>query len=387
MRHRYRGFATLNMSGPRVRQSFVLLILGTALVFIFTGAFAMLEAERSAHSSDLGRLTAHLSADTLLWAMGREIPYLATMRDEQADGRMSRLFFELATSIDPKDPRTFIGRELPGFTLFDTEIVVAGQGVKYTDVPIESEPPPDLAKELERQSEKVKDRTPSDRVDEPSPSPSVKRVFIYQTHFSESYLPELGRSDPDRAYDWNTNVILVGKRLGKELERLGIGAEVSTAHYKEEHPKLYRSSRKTVLAAMRQNQDLQYFIDIHRDSQRRDKTTTTIDGKPYARIAFVIGTAHEDWEQNLKLARQLHNKLESLYPGLSKGVFLKNRSTGNGEYNQSLSPRSILVEIGGVDNNFDEVFRTTKALARAFADLYFQTEPVDARPSSSGGSQ
>jgi stage II sporulation protein P len=135
---------------------------------------------------------------------------------------------------------------------------------------------------------------------------------------------------------------------------------------------------------MRQNQDLQYFIDIHRDSQRRDKTTTTIDGKPYARISFVIGTAHDNWEQNLKLARQLHNKMESLYPGLSKGVFLKNRATGNGEYNQSLSPRSILVEIGGVDNNFDEVFRTTKALARAFADLYFQTEPVNAKSSAPG---
>ncbi|MDN4594777.1 stage II sporulation protein P [Polycladomyces subterraneus] len=387
MRHRYRGFATLNMSGPRERQSFVLLILGTALVFIFTGAFAMLEAERSAHSSDIGRLTTHLSADTLLWAMGREIPYLATMRDKQDDGRMSRLFFELATSIDPKDPRTFIGRELPGFSLFDTEIVVAGKGVKYTDVPIESEPPPDLAKELERQSERVKDHTPSDRVDKPSPSSSVKRVFIYQTHFSESYLPDLGRRDPDMAYDWDKNVIMVGKRLGEELERLGIGTEVSTAHYKEPHPKLYRSSRKTVLAAMRQNQDLQYFIDIHRDSQRRDKTTTTIDGKPYARISFVIGTAHEDWEQNLKLARQLHNKLESLYPGLSKGVFLKNRATGNGEYNQSLSPRSILVEIGGVDNSFVEVFRTTKALARAFADLYFQTEPVDARTSAPSGSR
>lgn len=385
MRHRFRGFATLNMSGACVRQTLVILMLGTALIFIFTGAFTMLEAERSANTSDLGRMTDHLSADTLWWVMGREIPYLS-LRDKQADGRISRLFFELATSIDPKDPRTFIGRELPGFALFDTEIVVAGKGVQYTDVPIESEPPPDLDKELGRQSENNKSRTPADNGNKLSPLPSAKRVFIYQTHFSESYLPELGRNDPEQAYDWNKNVILVGQRLGQELERLGIGAEVSTAHYKDAHPKLYQSSRKTVLLAMRENRELQYFIDIHRDSQRRDKTTITIDGKPYARIAFVIGTAHDGWEQNLKLARQLHNKLESLYPGLSKGVFLKNRTMGNGEYNQSLSPHSILVEIGGVDNNFAEVFRSTKALARAFADLYFQTEPVDARPSASKGS-
>ncbi|MEW9033203.1 MAG: stage II sporulation protein P, partial [Planifilum fimeticola] len=105
-----------------------------------------------------------------------------------------------------------------------------------------------------------------------------------------------------------------------------------------------------------------------------------INGKPYATIAFVVGTANDNWEENEKFARQVHNKLEELYPGLSKGVFRKSRAQGNGEYNQSLSPRSILVEIGGVDNTFEEAYRTAEALARAIAEIHFEATPVDAKP-------
>ena len=35
----------------------------------------------------------------------------------------------------------YLGRELPAFSLFDTEIVVAGEGTNYTNMPIESAPP------------------------------------------------------------------------------------------------------------------------------------------------------------------------------------------------------------------------------------------------------
>ena len=39
------------------------------------------------------------------------------------------------------DPRSLLGRELPAFSLFDTEIAVAGEGTNYTNMPIESAPP------------------------------------------------------------------------------------------------------------------------------------------------------------------------------------------------------------------------------------------------------
>ncbi|PTX64839.1 stage II sporulation protein P [Melghirimyces profundicolus] len=382
MRHRYRGFAILNMSTPRVRQLFVYLILGSAVIFVLTGLFAMIQAKRSTDSPKLGRITSQISTETLLYLMGGEVPHLVTTVKAAEDPGFSRLFFELATSVDPKDPRTFLGSELPGFALFDTEIVVAGEGVDYTSVPIESPPPSDLQKKMaEGRKEK---KQPREKKSASTPASKGKnKVFIYHTHFTESYLPELKETDhPSRAYDNEINITRVGARLGKELEELGIGARVYTGGFDADWNRLYQASREVLATAIQQNNDLEYFIDIHRDSQRRDKTTKKISGKNYARIAFVVGTAHPHWEKNEQLARKLHKKLDELYPGLSKGVFRKSRAMGNGEYNQSLSTNSMLVEIGGVDNTFEESYRTTEALARALAEIHFQAVPVDKKAES-----
>ena len=74
MRHRVHRFSTWNMSTPQVRKLFVILILATAFIFVLTGLFAMIQAKRSAQSSDLGRITSHFSTETLLYLMGGEIP-------------------------------------------------------------------------------------------------------------------------------------------------------------------------------------------------------------------------------------------------------------------------------------------------------------------------
>ncbi|MFC4076759.1 stage II sporulation protein P [Salinithrix halophila] len=379
MRHRYRGFAAFNMGAPRVRQLFVMLILGTAIIFVLTGLFAMIQAKRNAKSTDLSRITSRFSTETLLYLMGGEVPYLNTMKEvaEKKPG-FSRIAFELVTSIDPKDPRSFLGSELPGFALFDTEIVVAGEDVDYTDVPIESPPPSDLEQQLATDKEKPEKKEKKT----PRRMSGKERVFIYHTHFTESYLPELKNTDhPNRAYDNRNNITKVGERLGESLERLGLGTKVYTGGFKAGWNQLYRASRAKAAAAMKENKDITYLIDLHRDSQRRGKTTKEIGGKNYSRIAFVIGTGNPHWEENERFARQLHKKLDELYPGLSKGVFRKTPMMGNGEYNQSLSKKGILVEIGGVDNTFAESYRTADALAKALAETHFDAVPVDGRPS------
>ncbi|MDR6225075.1 stage II sporulation protein P [Desmospora profundinema] len=379
MHNRHHRFTSVNMSGPRVRQLFVILILGTAVIFVLTGLFAMSQAERSAHATDLGKVMSHFSTETLLYLMGGELPYLTHIPEVAAkEPPYSRIFFELVTSVNPEDPRSFLGSELPGFALFDTEIVVAGEGVDYTSVPIESPPPPDLEEKLNEGSH------PPGKEEEKAPPASAsdkKKVFIYHTHFTESYLPELsGEDEPNRAYDTKKNITRVGTHLGKQLEKHGLGADVSTKGYNAEWNHLYKASRETVVQAMERHDDLQYILDIHRDAQRRKSTTKEIRGEPYAQIAFVIGTGHKDWEKNQRFAMNLHKKLDELYPGLSKGVFRKTPMMGNGEYNQSLAPNSVLVEIGGVDNTFEEAYRSADALAQALAEIHFDAVPVDAQP-------
>ncbi|MDP4169567.1 MAG: stage II sporulation protein P, partial [Bacillota bacterium] len=199
------------------------------------------------------------------------------------------------------------------------------------------------------------------------------------------YLPYLkGVTDPNLAIHSKINVTRVGDELKQALESQGIGTSVNKTDVITMlntngllYPKAYVESRQVVEASMGMNHDLQYFIDIHRDSRRKNQTTKIINGKSYAKIAFIIGGENPNYEKNEKLATDLHNLLEKKYPGLSRGVIKKEGAGNNGKYNQDLSPNAILIEFGGVDNTFDELNRSAEALADVFGEYYWQAEKVN----------
>lgn len=379
MKSRYRGFTTVNMSGPKTRRVFVFLLLGTAVIFAIAGAFAMIQAKNRIQSSGLSKVTSHITAKTLVMVMGKEIPYLQeTVQASGVEKMVSRLVFEMATSIDFRDPRTFLGRELPLFALFDSEIDLASEDVDYTSIPIESPPPPELEQEILKALEN-EEETPE--VTKSTGDSKTKKVLIYTTHFWESYLPELGKEkgSPGQASDLNVNVTNHSKYLAQELEKMGVGSIATHRKYTWEGS--YGKSRKMVQEVMKQHDDITYLIDLHRDALRRDKTTKQFDGKPYARLAFVVGKSSANYEENLKLARKMHNEINKRYPGLSRSVIIKERAHGNnGEYNQSLSPNSLLIEVGGVDNTFEEGYRSLDVLAKVLAETIFDATPVMGKP-------
>lgn len=365
---------TYNLSDPRYRRMFVIFMMSTAGLFLVLGVFFVLKTE-SNHNSQLSRVTSHITSKTLLRLMGDNVPYLQEMIHLSGSEQMvSRLFFEVMTSFDPHDPRTFLSNEIPLFALFDTDIDTASKDVTFSDVPIESSPPANLEEQVMNQikkQEQSKKKVPSTTIT----SPKVKRVFIYHSHFSESYIPELDQSKGMKANDANKNITLVGKYLADRLAKMGIGSVASHVPYS--YRGAYNASRKTVTKAMKKYDDLTYLIDIHRDSQRRKVTTINIKGKPYARLAFVVGGASKHYADNLKLARSLYTEINKIAPGLVRGVFIKPRTRGtNGEYNQSLSKGSLLVEVGGIDNNFQEVYRSTDLLARVLRDRITDAVPV-----------
>ncbi|MFE8702287.1 stage II sporulation protein P [Cytobacillus sp. FJAT-54145] len=311
--------------------------------------------------------------------------YFYTAGEDTDIYTFSDLALKLATNIQPTDTRTFLGSELPGFSIFDTEIVVAGEGTDFTTLPIESAPPMDvLLKEREIANEMLKEEE-----DESSP-PMVtgkKSVFIYHTHSSEAFIPLLkGVTKANEAFSTNekVNVVAVGKRLATELNKHGIGVELDTTNMTEElqkkswtYGKSYSASRSIVQEAMATNEDLDFLIDIHRDGQRKDITTKMINGKPFARLFFIVGEENKNYEQNLKIASELEVMLEQRYPGISRGVFVKGKSEGNGVYNQDLSTRALLVEFGGVDNDLTELYNTVEVFAEIFSEYYRKAEMVN----------
>lgn len=200
-----------------------------------------------------------------------------------------------------------------------------------------------------------------------------QEVFIYHTHNRESWKNIARDVKGSSIDDPEVNITLVGKRLGKLLQDKGINSVVSQddiarrlAEQKLGFSKSYQESGKVVKAAAKQYSSLEYYIDIHRDSESsRSKTAVTIDGKAYARILFVVGTDHKSYEANQELAETLNEMLERKYPGISRGVLLKGGKQGHGEYNQSVSPGSLLIELGGINNTLQECYNT----AEVFADV------------------
>lgn len=183
-------------------------------------------------------------------------------------------------------------------------------------------------------------------------------------------------------------------KLKEQLEDRGIGTIVDKTDVQTlliqkgwKYPQSYQESREVIQTAMNKNRDLNYLIDIHRDSRRKKDTTITINGQSYAKIAFVIGGNNPNYEKNAKLAKQLDKLLQEKYKGLSRGVLKKEGSLTNGKFNQDLSSNAILIEVGGVDNTFEEMYRTTAALADVFSEYYWQAEQVDGNQSNPPGKQ
>ncbi|TLS38357.1 stage II sporulation protein P [Pseudalkalibacillus caeni] len=367
------------------------IILGLIVLFIMVGFITSSESKYRLSSSMLHEWITSFSTEALVYTMGWENPYFTQVLPEGSEPpALSSVAFQFATSVKPGDIRSLLGRELPGFALYDSKILIAGEGTDYTNLPNESAPPvEELLKERKVAEEQLKVSDPQQPIAPPVQTTNGKKVvYIYHTHSWESFLPLLGlegSKDTNKASDGKTNITLIGEKLGEELEKRGIGTQVDTTNIGSvlnnkgwDSYKSYDASRPIVQSAMGSNQDLQFFFDLHRDSFREKVTTATINNKSYARTFFVIGKENPHYEQNYQMATELHKALEKRYPGLSRGVIEKQGKGVNGVYNQDLSPNSLLIEIGGVDNSIEELNRTVVALAEVISDFYWQAQKVSA---------
>ncbi|WP_246942429.1 stage II sporulation protein P [Bacillus pinisoli] len=337
--------------------------------------------------NQLGRNGPSLSGEQLFSLISSEYQYFSSVMPGREEPSMLGLGAELATNIRFDDIRSLLGAELPGLQTYHAHILVAGDGTNFTNLPIESSPPMEvLLTEREMAQEELAILN-EEKVKTPVTPHSKEAIFIYHTHSYESYFPLLGLENMEnasRASDSKTNIILIGELLGNKLEENGINTIVDKTNMgsvlKERGwttSRAYTVSREIVKSAMGGVEKPAYYLDIHRDALRKDQTTVSINNVPYAKVAFVIGEENPDFEQNAAFALKLHQYLEEKYPGLSRGLIGKQGSDVNGVYNQDLTPHSLIVEMGGVDNNMEELTHAVEALADAISDYYWKAEKVN----------
>lgn len=281
------------------------------------------------------------------------------------------------TNIDFFMPESIFCIEIPMTKLIKTEMtmtpgveIMPGDKIEQiSDIPVKE----DLYSDIE----KIK------KLDNKKPL-----VLIFHTHTTESYTPSKKynyklKDDSYHTEDLNFTVAKVGEYLAGELNKLGI----STMHNKTVHDvptymTSYGNSLKTVRKILKENPSIKVVIDLHRDApvksvkKSREITTVNIDGDTFSRIMFVVGSdknfPHPHWKENHRFCMLLHKKLEERYPGISRGLDVRTE-----RFNQHLSKKAILLEMGSHGNTMEESIETAKIFAKVLAETLKEISAED----------
>lgn len=189
-------------------------------------------------------------------------------------------------------------------------------------------------------------------------------VYIYNTHNKEEYYHSVSEPHNIVPTVMTTSYMLKEKLKEYNIESIVEEKDVSSVLKKKKwkYSYSYKVTKSFLEEAVKIYPSLNFFIDVHRDSVKKEISTVEINKKSYARILFIVGLENKDYEKNLKLTEEINFLIKKEYPGLSRGVYKKKGSGVNGVYNQDFSPNCILIEFGASKNTIDEVYNTVEAV-------------------------
>ena len=201
-------------------------------------------------------------------------------------------------------------------------------------------------------------------------------IYIYNSHQSEEYafsnFAEFSVRPTVMFADYALQEIFNKNNYYSLVEENSIKDILNINGWKYSYS--YRASRVLLESARENNPSLKYYIDVHRDSLDKGRTTVDINGKTYAKTIFLIGLENENYQENLAFTEEINNLMNTKYPGLSKGIYKKGGEGVNGVYNQDFSNRTILIEIGGYENTPSEVLNSVLAFSECFMEVIEKDE-------------
>ncbi|MBZ4671641.1 MAG: stage sporulation protein [Clostridiales bacterium] len=193
---------------------------------------------------------------------------------------------------------------------------------------------------------------------------SEPQVLIMHTHTTESYEPYerdfYDASFNSRTTDESKNVVSVGNKIQEQLSAAGIGViHDKTIHDYPSYNGSYDRSAVTVKKILAQYPSIKIVLDIHRDAIEKEDGTrvapvVNIDGKNAAQVMIISGADNgklnmPNYMKNFRFACLLQRQMESDYKGLTRPILFAYR-----KYNQDLTTGSILIEVGGHANSYEQ---------------------------------
>lgn len=203
-------------------------------------------------------------------------------------------------------------------------------------------------------------------------------IYVYNTHQTEEY-----KSNYLEHYNISSNVLIASNILKEYLSNYNLETIVENNDLISlrnsmnlSYGSSYRVSRIALEEAYKNNNSLKYFIDLHRDSGSYSKTTLYYNGDNYAKILFVVGLDNPNHRYNLNIVNILSDKINLEVEGLSRGVIEKSGKGVNGIYNQDFNSNVMLIEVGGENNNIEEVSNTLKVFAKVLKNYIEENKNV-----------
>lgn len=178
-------------------------------------------------------------------------------------------------------------------------------------------------------------------------------IAVYHTHSDESYVPNDGKE----SIDGKGGIYDVGTAFVEELKSLGFNVEYNTENHNPHDVNAYNRSRKTAASLLKSSPAA--IIDVHRDAVPAGEYQTKVNGQDATKVKLVIGRSNPNMKTNLEFAKNLKAAMDKSFPGLSDGIFM-----GKGSYNQDLSPRAMLIEVGSDTNSKIAAEKGVKAFAQ-----------------------
>lgn len=191
------------------------------------------------------------------------------------------------------------------------------------------------------------------------------KVLIYHTHATESYLPT-SSGNYHTTKEKNT-VRDAGNVLADTLEAAGIAVvHDETLHDNPSYNDSYTRSCETVKALLKKYPSIECIIDLHRDAMAGTDPgpVTQVNGKTAATYSYVISNTTETYAANKGFLSDLNGAAAKDFDGYTGSVLERPYW-----YNQELSGKSILIEMGNNRNNIEEVRECARQFGKILAQV------------------
>src|SRR5690606_29642831 len=97
-------------------------------LLLLPSLFSLAQNTFNFSTNSLKKWTHHLSVETLLTALTVEWPpFGQALAGQVTLPKVTHILVEMATTLNPEDPRTLIRSEIPGFSYYDHDLIIAGQ--------------------------------------------------------------------------------------------------------------------------------------------------------------------------------------------------------------------------------------------------------------------